>query len=156
MCASKAEGKGSVSQGFTLIEIVIVILLLSLILGLVSPTIINSIQRSKLNKVGSDLVAAIRYTRAQALIKNEEQGITFDLAESTYQIPVKNKVVNVPKLFDMKLITAATESDSDTTGTIRFFPDGSSTGGRITLKGENKTWVVNIAWLTGNVELIRQ
>jgi general secretion pathway protein H len=39
------------------------------------------------------------------------------------------------------------------TGRIRFFPDGSATGGRVTLIGQNQTLVVDINWLTGEIKL---
>ena len=36
---------------------------------------------------------------------------------------------------------------------VRFFPDGSSTGGRISLIAGEREWQVEIAWLTGEVRL---
>jgi general secretion pathway protein H len=36
---------------------------------------------------------------------------------------------------------------------IRFFADGSSTGGRITLEREHAAWKIDINWLTGQIEL---
>jgi general secretion pathway protein H len=36
-------------------------------------------------------------------------------------------------------------------GEIRFFPDGSSTGGEITLAGGNAHRYVQVDWLTGRV-----
>ena len=55
----------------------------------------------------------------------------------------------------MKLgITSAKEDQVNShTGRIRFFPDGSSTGGHITLQREQRQWRVNVAWLTGAVSV---
>lgn len=51
--------------------------------------------------------------------------------------------------------TSAREDQANaTTGRIRFFPDGSSTGGRITLKRGQREWHVNVAWLTGAVSVV--
>ncbi|TCV91049.1 hypothetical protein EC912_1171, partial [Luteibacter rhizovicinus] len=41
-----------------------------------------------------------------------------------------------------------------TTGRIRFFPDGSSTGGRVTLGRGTREWHVNVGWLTGAVSVV--
>jgi general secretion pathway protein H len=51
-------------------------------------------------------------------------------------------------------ITSAKEDQvSATTGRIRFFPDGSSTGGHITLQRDRRQWRVNVSWLTGAVSV---
>ena len=36
---------------------------------------------------------------------------------------------------------------------IRFFPDGSATGGRVRLARDNRQYVVVVDWLTGSVSL---
>ncbi len=143
-------------KGFTLIEIIIVILLGSLIIGLVSPGIIRSMQRSELNQVGKNLVSDLRYARAQALINNREERITFNLNDNSYKVPQKNRTVTIPDTLTLTLVTAESELDQNNIGGIRFFPNGSSTGGHITLTGKNKTWEISVAWLTGNIELQRQ
>lgn len=144
------------SRGFTLLEIMIVLLLMSLFFGLVSSNMISRLQRSALSTVSQDLVAAIRYTRAQALIKSKEQRILFDLANSTYTIPEKNQTVSVPEELNMKLVTAQIELQDETSGGIRFYPDGSSTGGSITLTGNTTIWEINVGWLGGNIEVQRK
>jgi general secretion pathway protein H len=52
-------------------------------------------------------------------------------------------------------ITSAREDQPDGhTGRIRFFPDGSSTGGHIVLQRGARRWQVNVAWLTGAVSVV--
>jgi len=45
------------------------------------------------------------------------------------------------------------ESPNDDTGGIRFFPDGSSTGGRISVARGQRTLVVEVDWLLGRVSV---
>jgi len=42
---------------------------------------------------------------------------------------------------------------SDTSGGIRFFPDGSSTGGNIAVVLGEREWRINVGWLTGEITL---
>ncbi|MCK7491838.1 MAG: hypothetical protein MZW92_09370 [Comamonadaceae bacterium] len=42
------------------------------------------------------------------------------------------------------------------TGNIRFFPDGSSTGGAITVSGPKLAYRVNVDWLTGAIAIVEQ
>ncbi|NUO73309.1 MAG: type II secretion system protein GspH, partial [Frateuria sp.] len=57
---------------------------------------------------------------------------------------------------DMRVsITSAREDQANaTTGRIRFFPDGSSTGGHIVLQRGARRWQINVAWLTGAVSVV--
>ena len=36
-------------------------------------------------------------------------------------------------------------------GGIRFFPDGSSTGGSVLLSVDERKWYVTVGWLTGEI-----
>ena len=36
---------------------------------------------------------------------------------------------------------------------ITFYPDGSSTGGRVTLRDEDNGYVVDVDWLTGRIDV---
>jgi general secretion pathway protein H len=39
----------------------------------------------------------------------------------------------------------------ESTAGIRFFADGSSTGGRVKLSSAGRDWVIGVEWLTGEV-----
>ena len=54
---------------------------------------------------------------------------------------------------ELRLVTAAEEQTSETTGRIRFYPDGSSTGGKVRLISGEREWQVQVGWLTGEVRL---
>ena len=99
-----------------------------------------------------DLTAALRQTRGLAIVKGEERSLEIDVEARTYQVPDKSPV-QLPEELQMKLLTAATEQTGDSKGMIRFFPDGSSSGGRITLTRDRHEWRVEIAWLTGEVRI---
>ena len=59
----------------------------------------------------------------------------------------------VPPDVHMTVLTADSELLPDGTPAIRFFPDGSSTGGGVELAGRSATVVVAVDWLTGRVSL---
>jgi general secretion pathway protein H len=56
---------------------------------------------------------------------------------------------------DISLLTAKSELIGESTGGIRFFPDGSSSGGRIELRLRGDRAAVNVRWSTGTVTLER-
>ena len=60
----------------------------------------------------------------------------------------------MPAGIDLELLTVATElGGGGARGGIRFFPDGSSTGGRVTLSHGSRQYFVDVDWLTGRVSV---
>lgn len=140
------------SRGFTLVEIVVVIGLIGLLFAVISVSVGDGLQGAKVRAASRDLAAALRYTRTQAIVKRESQALTLNVDARSYTAPGR-PAVELPKQMTMKLLTAASEQVDEGVGSIRFFADGSSTGGHIDLEREQAVWGIDIAWLTGEVTL---
>ena len=139
-------------RGFTLIEMLAVLTLVALVAGVAAGLIGANLGGAKTRAAVRDLTAALRQTRGLAIVNGEERGLEIDVDARTYQVPDK-PAVQLPEELSMKLLTAATEQTGDSKGVIRVFPDGSSSGGRITLRRGDHEWRVEIAWLTGEVRI---
>jgi general secretion pathway protein H len=100
-----------------------------------------------------ELAAALRATRGQAIVKGQEQGFELDIRAASYQA-AGGKQVALPKGMRLSITSAREDRKDDHTGRIRFFPDGSSTGGHIVLQRGERRWQVNVAWLTGAVSVV--
>ena len=85
-------------------------------------------------------------------MSHQETTLTIDLTNNTYTVSQRDKVYSMPEEIDVTLVTAQSEIN-DGLASVRFFPDGSSTGGRITLEWGKVGWRININWLTGQIEL---
>ena len=140
------------SRGFTLIELIAVIVLLAIVLAVSTLSLSRSLSSAKVRAASKDLVAALRYTRGQAIVKGKPQALVLNLENNSYLAPGK-KSVSLPKDMVMRLTTADTEQTGANSGGIRFFADGSSTGGHISVLMGNREWRINVAWLTGEIEL---
>ncbi len=57
-------------------------------------------------------------------------------------------------MMDMKLFTAQSDIADEKTGAIRFYPDGGSNGGRVTLAAGERKFEVDVDWLTGRVAIL--
>ncbi len=139
--------------GFTLIEVIVVMVMIAVLAGMVASGMTDSLGKAKIRAVSKNLVSAMRYTRGQAIVKHEQKTITFNVEDKTYQAPRK-KVVHIPDEIDINVYTADSEVADETTGSIRFFSDGSSTGGWVKLTHKNKIWKINVNWLTGEIAMI--
>lgn len=140
------------SRGFTLIEMIAVVVLIAIILTVVSVSFSKSLTTAKVRAASRDLVAALRYTRGQAIVKGEQKVLTLDLERNSYQAPNRGSV-ELPKDMKLRLTTAEQELTGENAGGIRFFPDGSSTGGNIAVLMGERVWRINVAWLTGEITL---
>lgn len=140
------------ARGFTLIEMLVVVALIAVATSLIAVVVSQSLDGAKVRAASRDLAAALRYTRSQAIVKREPQALTVYVEERGYQAPGRPRV-ELPRQMDMKLLTAASEQVDRGVGRIRFFPDGSSTGGHVELMREGAVWGIDIAWLTGEVTL---
>lgn len=140
------------ARGFTLVELMAVIVLLAIALTAVTFSFSKSLQSAKIRGASRDLVAALRYTRGQAIVKGKQAVLLLDLDNNSYTAPGKG-AVKLPKGMNLRLTTAETEVTGGNAGGIRFFPDGSSTGGHISVLQGQREWRVNVAWLTGEIAL---
>jgi general secretion pathway protein H len=108
---------------------------------------------TQLKVAARDIVSALRYARGQALLSHQQTTVTLDLTENSYTVSGRDKIYIIPKIIDVTVVTAQSELTDEGVGNIRFFADGSSTGGRITLELGKAAWQIDINWLTGQIEL---
>ena len=69
-------------------------------------------------------------------------------------MPPEARVHRLPERIELKLYTAQRDLVNDNVGAIRFFPDGGSDGGRITLTAGTRKYDVDVDWLTGRVAIL--
>ena len=138
-------------RGFSLVEVMAVLVLVGLVMGLVGNSIYRSMDSVKVRRASKDVAASLRYTRGQAIVDREERYLEVNVEERSYRAPDKDVVI-LPEGVDVTLKTATSDILDNSTGRIRFFPDGSSTGGLMTLTAGTREWVIKVAWLTGEIE----
>jgi general secretion pathway protein H len=73
-------------EGFTLLEVIIVLVIISLIMGLSALYFANALPSSKFNAAARELSATIRYARTLALIEGKFQILNIDLDAKRYGI----------------------------------------------------------------------
>jgi len=130
-----------------------VIVVIAMAAAVVAPNIGSGNQTASLNATAREIASALRFARGHALTHRKEAVFLVNLEENSYQLTDKKKVFKMTKDIAVILDIAQSQIIDEDHGGIRFFPDGSSTGGRITLElGENKRQI-DVNWLTGQVEI---
>jgi len=140
-----------VSRGFTLLELLVVLFIMGLGYALAAPMIGAGAATLELNSATRQLAAGLRKARNTAITRQQEAVMTVDVGNRVFAITNDTHIYPLPKHVEISLITAQTELLQAQLGNIRFFPDGSSTGGRLTLSVGESRHAIDVDWLTGKV-----
>lgn len=139
-------------DGFTLFEMLAVILLIGIAAAAVAVSVSRGLTAQRVRAASTDLAAALRYTRTQAIVQAKPQVLTLDVRERSYNVPGKATHA-LPEHMRLSVTSAGEDQRDGHLARIRFFPDGSSTGGHVVLSRGARQWRVNVAWLTGAVSI---
>ena len=147
---------GRWQRGFTLLEMLVALVIGVLLVTLVPPLLSGLGGGVELRSAARQLAAGLRSARNQAVTRQQEAVLTLDLAQHRFGVSGNPRVIALPNSVAFNLYTAQSELLDQTTGNIRFFPDGSSTGGAITVSNPKIAYRINVDWLTGAVDIVEQ
>lgn len=140
--------------GFTLIELLVVVVIMAMSYALASPMISSGVSGTELKASARQLAAGLRKARSDAVAQRRETVLTVDVDGHQFQLSGDQRIYRLPKSVDVKLFTAESELVNGSSGSIRFFPDGGSTGGRVTVSARERKYDVDINWLTGQISIL--
>jgi general secretion pathway protein H len=150
-----AIARGRVA-GFTLVEIVVVLAIAALLMTAVPPLFDAVMPGVQLKGAARRTVASLRLARDAAIRSGSETVLVIDVEARRLELR-GYRPVSLPTGLTLDLEVARRELLDEDRGAVRFFPDGSSTGGRIVLsrgEGQNATgYQVGVNWLTGRVRM---
>ena len=139
-------------RGFTLLEMIIVLV----IVGAAMATVLSFSFRGSsadLKASARALASGLRAAQSTAMATRRDALLTLDVDAGEFVFTGGTRTQKLPEGIQYKLFTAQTEVESEKRGSIRFYPDGSSTGGRITVAAGERKYLVDVDWLTGRVSI---
>jgi general secretion pathway protein H len=139
--------------GFTLIEMLVVLTIVALMMAVVVPAI-NRGMSVTANDVARDVQIGLRKARADAVTQQKSQAFVVDTQNREFQIRGR-KTTRLSEGIELTAKVAQSEA-MDGKAAVRFYPDGSSTGGRIGVHQDDEQILINIDWLTGRVSLVQE
>ena len=160
-------------RGFTLLELIVVMIIVSLMSAVVGPSVAGSLSKMNLKTAAKKTAASLRYARSRAVAENTIYIARFDFEQnrlliiSGFDMPIKNKTdknnideknTEKSKRYVLpegvrfkKGILAEDEVDSGLFDIV-FSPGGSSSGGGVVLADERgKEYEIGVDFVTGTV-----
>jgi general secretion pathway protein H len=136
--------------GFTLIEVIAVMLIIALVASL-AVTMMPGTGRAGLKAVSLQIASLLRRERLRAMLTGREREISLDgerrvlVGDGGDQVPLPNDIA-----VDILGIDAVW---SGRQAVVRFHPDGASTGAVLKLSRDKAEYEIRVNWYTGGVAI---
>ena len=137
--------------GFTLFELLLVMVLACIVLGMVAPSVANWSRGGRLRDATDQFLATARYARTQAVANITTYRITIDSSAGTYQLTMQSagdfvalgtargKEIHLPEGVQIQLLEAQqTQQQTNTTSgsSIDFYPTGRTQPAKVRLSSD--------------------
>jgi general secretion pathway protein H len=139
--------------GVSLLELLIVLTILALASAIVIP-MLSGVSNAELRGAARQLASGLRLARSEAVSHRRETFLVVDLAGRRFKVDRDPQEHALPRNVELKLFTAQKDLVDEKVGAIRFYPDGGSNGGRITVGSGERKFEVDVDWLTGRVAIL--
>jgi general secretion pathway protein H len=135
-------------SGFSLVEMLVVLSILSITLVALVPFAGSGRQSGHLDQAAREVALALRNTRASAINTNKDATFTLDASAGFYWSDANNKQMALPKKLAVAIVP-----NNNLQGQIHFFPDGSASGGTIQLRDLNHSYLIQVEALSGRIRI---
>ena len=175
MSSYRDQPKTEAFSGFTLFELLVVILIISLISAFVMPRMAASLPGVQLKSSTRAVAASLRYARSKAVSESRPYVAIFDTTQKLLAVePIEKptdaaelnnlreilntsrlqKVYEIPNEIQLGVLNKNADDEGSDVFPIFFFPRGDSTGGKIVLQNPNRRqFTVTVDRITGMVEI---
>ncbi|WP_193771407.1 GspH/FimT family pseudopilin [Candidatus Magnetaquicoccus inordinatus] len=126
-------GKNPDKGGYTLIELMVTLAILSLLASLTPMTMEAALPSLRLESTFREGAALMRFARSQAVFSHREVWVLLDRNTNLIGGGSLDRTVNCPPEMELAFTVAELEKRNENQGGIRFFPNGSSNSGPLYL-----------------------
>lgn len=124
------------ARGFTLLELVVVLVFIGLIAGLTTPFLMSTLDRAKHQAETRKVKSALQFARSEAITSKTVFTFNGDIETRKYWISAKETkrpaaTRTLAPGFTMAHITSEEETIDNGNFAIKFYPRGNSSGGTI-------------------------
>lgn len=138
------------SAGFTMLELLIVIAVLSLVIAIALPYLPQRSGIAMVQTSARAIAGGLREARSLAIHQGQPETFALNVAARRWWLS-NGRSGKLPDGLAITIETGRTLVQTPEIAMIRFLPDGSSSGGRIELRAAGGGAILAVDWLTGAV-----
>jgi general secretion pathway protein H len=144
---------GTEQRGFTLLELLVVLVIASLAISLVGPGFQRFLPGLTLEAESRKLTALLRHARSQAILTGTEVSISRDAEGRGLRLSYREQPYTLPEHLELELKEGPVQGEkAPGAAQILFYPSGDSSGGSLSLTMEKRNEVISVDWLSGRVQ----
>jgi prepilin-type N-terminal cleavage/methylation domain-containing protein len=132
-------------KGFTLLEIIVVLLVISLVIAISYPSLSRGTTSLSLRTTGRDILNTFRYARQKAVTEQTGMRVTVDQENQTLRLTDDfgegNRQYFLPDNVRIQRVVLGGGRTVDGVATVRFLPNGSSESVEILLESKNGAYL---------------
>lgn len=137
--------------GFTLIEMLVVLVVLALLASLTPPLFQAAVPSVRLKAATRDLMATIRLARDLAVSRGQTSELVIDHARGTYVVAGLSREREIPGGVSIRVYSAVGGRGAQANPSIQFYEDGTSSGGVLELSAGKDFFLLEVERLRGRV-----
>ena len=143
-------------RGFTLVETIVVLAIVTMLLALLPPLFSGPLDKLQLRRTVYQVASDLRLAQQAAIIQSRETEVQINVDQLSYRNHRQADAISMDAVKKIKLLSDARLRPDDQSGSIVFYPDGSSSGGHIVLTGSQQSYHIKITWISGHVQIDNQ
>lgn len=136
-------------QGFTLVEMLVVLAILAVMMA-GAPSIFAGLPALKLRAAADGMADTLRGLHDSAIKRGSAQALVLDMVARSYVTTTDLVQHRLPEVVE-RVEFQGRSVPPGAPLQVRFFPDGSATASTILLRHGNRSEMVTVDWLTGQV-----
>lgn len=137
MSAAGNEMNCDRNRGFSLLELLVVVLVLGLVLAVAYPSLSRATSTLHLRSAARDVLNSFRYARERAVAEQKTMVVTVDREKRTLRLSNDlgdgGRTYTLPNDVQIRRLTAGGDEAVENSLTIRFLPNGSAEKAEIAL-----------------------
>jgi prepilin-type N-terminal cleavage/methylation domain-containing protein len=141
------------ARGFTLLELIVTLLIVAIAVGLVAPAIGRSTEAVRTRAEVAGFSATFRHAREQAITTQQPFTVVVNPSSRLQTVTTGEDEVRWTRTFSARLTI---EAEAPSALTVRFEPQGNSSGGKFRLSAGTAAYRVTIDAVTGRVKNRRE
>jgi general secretion pathway protein H len=146
--------EGDARAGFTLIELLAVMMVTSLVIGAISVAYRAPSPGARLKTLAHVTASRLRDLRAAAMAMRAERVATIDTARRVMVFSDARAPIAIQRDITVSVVAADDEITAPARASIRFYPNGGSSGAAIAFRSGRQGYEVRVNWLTGRVSTV--